>query len=163
MLKKIIYGFCIFIVVFFIIFNQILKPDCLVGKWTDCSKNQRKRIITPDVYGGTCSLDTTQYCSDCVIGPWTDCLNNQKTRIIISAINGGTCSEVDTTQACNNCIISDWTACTVSEGDSTKRIRTRKRTQAMNDGIACTSEQNELPLTQICNNCIISDWTACTY
>ena len=103
MILKIISGFCIFIVVFLIIFSQISKSDCLVGKWTDCSKNQRTRIITPNIYGSTCSLDTTQYCSNCVIGSWTDCSNNQKTRIIIPAINGGTCTKVDTTQACDIC------------------------------------------------------------
>ena len=57
-------------------------------------------------------------------------------------------------EECDNCIISDWTACT-------NNTRTRRRTQAINGGIACTQSENELPLTQTCANCEFTEWTNC--
>ena len=84
-----------------------------------------------------------------------ECIDGKSKITITKQANGGVACPTNQYETCDNCIISDWTACT-------NNTRTRRRTQAINGGIACTQYENALPLTQTCNNCIISDWTACT-
>jgi hypothetical protein len=155
--------FCLFIIVFLIIFSQLISTppslittptDCVVGKWSNCLNNKKTRTIIPATNGGLpCTeVDTIQNCSNCEVTEWTtDCSNNYRTRRIIPPINGGICTRVDTFQYCSNCEVSEWTT------DCSNNFRTRTIIPATNGG-TCT----EIDTIQNCTNCVVTRWTDCS-
>jgi len=132
---------------------------------------------------GGCVVDSTP--RDCLVGQWGDWSEStctatcgggievRRRSVTQAPANGGAaCQAVVESRPCNSspcpldCVVrawNAWTACSLSCGSGTQTRTPRLKTDVLNGGASCPSEQSQPCNTHVCPvDCQMTQWTAWT-